>query len=237
MGDWHLSGARSSFRPRDGGDHAADPARSQGPGDERDFLASVSRDIRATIRAQRSLADREHFLDEAADGVGALVLVLDAQGRVVRFNGACERLSEYRAAEVVGREIWDALQPAEIDEVREMVVNPETDSFPNAHENNWVTRSGAVRLISWENTCLTDAAGTVTHVISTGIDITDAHRGDEALHGIETVGRLLAERGPVPGALDAVLGELETRMGYRLCRGKDEAFGTARGCGGSTADS
>ena len=51
---------------------------------------------------------------------------------------------------------------------------------------------------------------------ATGIDITEARRGDDALAGIEAVGRLLAEQGPVPSALDAVLGELETRMGYQF---------------------
>src|SRR5665811_1587771 len=85
-----------------------------------------------------------------------------------------------------------------------------------------------------DNTCLTDDQGTVTHVIATGIDITEARRGEDALHGIETVGRLLAEQGPVPGALDAVLGELEERMGYRfltlyLAEGAGLQLGAQRG--------
>ncbi len=178
---------------------------------------SVSRDISATVEAQRRLADQERFINAVLDVAGALVLVLDAQGRVVRFNGACERLTGYSSAEVVGRKIWDVvIPPTEFDEVRGVVADLQAGAFPNSHENHWVTRAGALRLIAWENTCLTDDQGAVTHVIATGIDITEARRGDDALHGIETVGRLLAEQGPVPPALDAVLGELEERMGYRF---------------------
>jgi diguanylate cyclase (GGDEF)-like protein/PAS domain S-box-containing protein len=196
---------------------------------------SVARDISATVEAQRRVADLERFINAVLDVAGALVVVLDTQGRVVRFNGACERLSGYSSAEVVGREIWDVvIPPTEIDGVQETVANFQAGAFPNSHENHWVTRAGAPRLISWDNTCLTDDQGAVTHVIATGIDITEARRGDDALHGIETVGRLLAEQGPVPGALDAVLGELEERMGYRfltlyLAEGAGLQLGAQRG--------
>jgi len=178
---------------------------------------SVARDISATVEAQRRLADQERFINAVLDVAGALVLVLDTQGRVVRFNGACERLSGYSSAEVVGREIWDVvIPPTEVDGVRETVADLQAGAFPNSHENHWVTRAGAPRLISWDNTCLTDDQGAVTHVIATGTDITEARWRDDALRGIVTVGRLLAEQGPVPAALDAVLGELEERMGYRF---------------------
>jgi diguanylate cyclase (GGDEF)-like protein/PAS domain S-box-containing protein len=178
---------------------------------------SVSRDVSATVEAQRHQADQERFINAVLDIAGALVMVLDPQGRVVRFNGACERLTGYGFAEVVGRPFWDVvIPPTEVDDVRAVFADLRAGSFPNSHENHWVTRAGAQPLIAWENTCLTDDQGAVNHVIATGIDITEARRGDDALRGIETVGRLLAEQGPVPPALDAVLGELEERMGYRF---------------------
>ncbi len=176
---------------------------------------SVSRDVTATVIARRALADQERFVDTVLDVMGALVLVLDAQARVVRFNSACERLSGYRSADVVGRQVFEVvIPPSEVADVRGAVEDLQAGRFPNSHENHWLTRSGTLRLIRWENTCITDEAGAVTHVIATGIDVTDARRGEEALLGIETVGRLLAEHGPAPEVLDAVLGELVSRMGY-----------------------
>jgi diguanylate cyclase (GGDEF)-like protein/PAS domain S-box-containing protein len=178
---------------------------------------SVSRDISAAVAALETQAEQERFISAVLDVAGALVVVLDVHGRMVRFNRACERLTGFSAAEVVGRELWDVVIPAaEVDDVRATFVEISAGAFPNSHENHWQTRSGALPLIAWQNTCLTDARGAVTHVIATGIDITEARRADVALRGIEIVGRLLAEQGPVPSALDAVLGELETRMGYRF---------------------
>ena len=196
---------------------------------------SVGRNITASHDTQVKLAAQERFINAVLDIAGALVAVLDAQGLVVRFNGACERLSGHSSAEVVGRHIWDVvIPPAEVEDVRATVAHLEAGEFPNSHENHWVTRAGAERLIHWENTCLTDEQGTVTHVIATGIDVTEVRRGEDALRGIETVGRLLAEQGPTPSVLDAVLGELETRMGYRflslyLVEGTSLRLGAQRG--------
>ena len=177
---------------------------------------SVARDITATIEAQRNLAEQERFINAVLDVESALVVVLDAQGRVVRFNGACERLTGYRSAEVLGRPATALIPTGEIAETQAVVAALKAGAFPSTHENHWVTRTGVERLISWENTCLTDDTGRVTHLIATGIDVTEARRADEAARGIETVGRLLAEQGPVPLALDAVLGVLEIAPGLPI---------------------
>ena len=177
---------------------------------------SVARDITEAVKTQRSLAEQERFINAVLDVEGALVTVLDCEGRVVRFNGAAERLSGCGPAEVLGRTIWHLIPSSEVDEVMNAFANLHAGAFPSTHENHWLTHSGVQRLIRWENTCLTDDRGSVTHVIATGIDITEARRGEDAVRGIEAVGRLLAERGPVPHALDAVLGELRLRMGYEF---------------------
>jgi diguanylate cyclase (GGDEF)-like protein/PAS domain S-box-containing protein len=177
----------------------------------------VSRDITAIHEKQRKLVDEERFVETILDVVGALVLVLDRQGRVVRFNTACERLSGYRQEEVVGRVIWDmVIPPDEVEDVQTTVADLQAGAFPNSHENHWLARTGGPRLISWENTCLVDDHGVVTHVIATGTDITEARRRHDAMRGLETVGRLLSEQGPGPAALAAVLDEMQTRMGYRF---------------------
>ena len=50
--------------------------------------------------------------------VGALVLVLDREGRVLRWNAACERATGYSREEMVGRPFWDLLLPEEREGVR-----------------------------------------------------------------------------------------------------------------------
>ena len=71
------------------------------------------------------------------------MVVLDPQGRVVRLNAACERLSGYRAAEVVGRVFWDVLfPPVEVEAVRAEFDDLQAGAFPNSFENHWMTRHG-----------------------------------------------------------------------------------------------
>jgi len=177
----------------------------------------ISVDITDRRKAEEDLRERERFVEAVLGATEALVIVLDPQGRVVRLNDACERLSGYREEEILGRPLWDVLFPsAEVEDVRAEFDDLRAEAFPNTHESHWMTVAGELRLIRWETTSLTDETGGVTHVIATGIDITEARRGDDALSGIEAVGHLLTEQGPTPSALDAVLGELETRMGYRF---------------------
>ncbi len=143
---------------------------------------SVSRDVTALHEFQRKLADGERFISTILDVVGALVVVFDAQARMVRFNAACEKLSGYRYDEVVGLRIWDMMvPPAEIADVHAVVTDLQAGVYPKTHESHWLTRSGSLRLISWVNTCLTDDSGVVTHVIATGIDITERRRTEERL--------------------------------------------------------
>ncbi len=86
---------------------------------------------------------------------------------------------------------------------------------PEPNENHWVTRDGALRLISWSNVSFFDPQGALTHIVSTGIDITEERRADDALHGIEAIGTLLAKHGPTPESLAAVMRTLSDTMGYR----------------------
>jgi PAS domain S-box-containing protein len=176
---------------------------------------SVSRDMTAIHDAQQKLALSEKFISTVLDVVGALVVVLDPQGRMLRFNAACELLSGYKYEEVVGLRIWDMLVPlSEIAQAHGVVADLQAGLFPNTSESHWLTRTGGLRLISWVNTCVTNDRGAVTHVIATGADITEGRRRHEALQALETIGRLLAEQEPVTSALDAVLGEMQARMAY-----------------------
>jgi len=119
------------------------------------------------------------FSNAVVDVVDALVCVLDREGRILGFNQACERLTRYRAEEVLGRHVWSFLiPPGQADAVRNVFTNLTAGDFPNRHENHWLTRAGEQRLIAWSNTALLDAGGAVEFVIPTGIDVTERRRAE-----------------------------------------------------------
>jgi len=170
----------------------------------------------STIAEENAEAERQRrFLDAVLDIAGALVCVFDGEGRILRFNRACERLTGYSFEEVRGRPFYEFLVPtAEIPAVEADLAALRPGQPPAHNENHWVTRAGQLRLISWSDVCFFDDAGRVTHLISTGIDVTDERRAEQALQGIEAVGTLLATTGPTPDSLTAVLTTLADRMGY-----------------------
>jgi len=48
-----------------------------------------------------------NFVSAILEIAGALVVVLDPQGQIVRFNRACEQMTDYSFSEVKGRYFWD----------------------------------------------------------------------------------------------------------------------------------
>jgi len=134
-------------------------------------------------RRQRSAIDRlkkeRDVLQAIVETAGALLVVLDARGRIVFFNRACEAVTGYSAREVKGQLPWNLLVgPADVPAARQAFDELAGGSFPSKHEHHWVARDGTPRLISWTNNVLLDDQGTVEYVIATGLDITDKRQAD-----------------------------------------------------------
>jgi hypothetical protein len=71
-------------------------------------------------RVQEALEKEREFVSAVLNTIGALVVVLDPQGRIVRFNGACEKITGDLAGEVLDKHVWDIFMlPEEIDSVKE----------------------------------------------------------------------------------------------------------------------
>ncbi|MBN1418770.1 MAG: PAS domain S-box protein [Planctomycetes bacterium] len=142
-------------------------------------------DITEVRRTEDALCRERDFSAAVLDTVGALVVVLDRNGAIVRFNRASEETMGYSEDEVRGRALWDfILTEEEIEPVKRVFASLAAGRFPNAHENDWIAKGGALRRIAWSNTALTGEGGEVEYVIGTGIDITERRRLEEELFKI-----------------------------------------------------
>lgn len=142
-----------------------------------------SLELEETRKRAEALHRREaRFINAILDTAGVIIVVMDRTGKIVRFNNEAERVSGYRADEVIGTLVWEKLVPPEIlDEVKVVFADLARGSFPNRHENEWVCKNGSRRLISWTNTVLVESDGTVGFVIGTGIDVTEKRRIEKEL--------------------------------------------------------
>lgn len=145
-------------------------------------------------KAEEALRKERNFVSAVLDTARALVVVLDLDARIVRFNRACEELTGYKFSEVRGKNFGELfLLHDEKTEILNVFGNLVAGNFPNQHENYWLTKDNRRRLISWSNTVLRDAEGVVEHVISTGIDITEQRQAKDALLASERKYRELVE--------------------------------------------
>ena len=115
--------------------------------------------------------------------VPAVVVVLDAQGRLVELSRAGEELTGYSAEEIRGRKLWETglIPEEEQSGTREVFAGLRAGDFPNRYENHWITRDGRCRLLSWRNSAVLDEYGEVSHVIGAAVDVTDERRALDAL--------------------------------------------------------
>ncbi|MCH8292534.1 PAS domain S-box protein, partial [Candidatus Poribacteria bacterium] len=149
------------------------------------------RDFTERKKAAEELKRERDFIAAVIETTGALVVVLDPQGRIARFNRACEKITGYAFDEVRGRYVWDVfLVPAEVKQVKAVFEKLRAGNLPNEAENYWVTREGNLRLITWSNTALLDNDGSVEYIISTGIDITERRQAEQDLRESEEAERI-----------------------------------------------
>lgn len=161
-----------------------------------DELVAISGlyDINERKRAEDALRKERNFISAVLDTESALVLVLDPQGRFVRFNRSCEQVTGYTFAEVKGEYFWDIfLIPEEMERIKGVFDELCAGHFPNQAENHWKTKDGDLRLIAWSNTALLDDRGNVEYIISTGLDITEHRKMEDALQKSERNYRELVE--------------------------------------------
>jgi PAS domain S-box-containing protein len=126
--------------------------------------------------------------------VGALVVVFDADNRIVYWNHHCAELTGYTLEEVRGRRLWDfLLLPEEVEPVKAEFERLPMSERARPYTNYWVTKTGERRWIAFSHTVTRQPDGRVQYLVKTGIDrsaskqASDALRVAEATHGARTL--------------------------------------------------
>ena len=151
-------------------------------------------EIAARKWVEQSLKKERNFISSVLDTASILVMVLDSQGQIVRFNRACEKTTGYTLDEVLGRYFWnlflaDQDQPS-IQAIFEQII---LDKRPKEYETSWITRDGNQRLIIWSNTILLDNEKQIEYIVSTGIDITERKQAEKEINLQNLRSQLLAD--------------------------------------------
>jgi diguanylate cyclase (GGDEF)-like protein/PAS domain S-box-containing protein len=143
---------------------------------------SYGRARREVMQQVKALKTERNFVSTILDMAGALVVILNAEKRIVRFNQTCQKTSGYLFDEVQDKYLWDLfIVPEEVETVKAICEKLSAGHFPIEYESQWLTKDGKCRLISWSSTVLLDNQGSVEYIIKTGHDITERKQIEEAL--------------------------------------------------------
>ncbi len=146
----------------------------------RDVLLTSIRDISNLKKIEDELTKERDFSNAVLDITASLILVIDREGMITRFNRACEKTSGYSFDEMRGKNFMDAnmIDPTITED---MIVRLLNGNYPSIHENIWYAKSGEKHLISWTDTTLIDDKGQIEYIIATGIDITERQQAENEL--------------------------------------------------------
>jgi PAS domain S-box-containing protein len=146
---------------------------------------------------EENLRKEQTFNETIFNTSAGLIVVLDPQYRFVRFNKACERLTGYQEAEVLGQSMFDLfIVPEETANVQQVGEQLKAQSILNQCENYWRTKDGSLRLIHWSNSVITNDQDETEYLIGTGIDITERKQAEQSLTESEARLRSIVDNAP-----------------------------------------
>jgi len=187
----------------------------------------IARDVTERKRVEEALRQEKDFAESLIETAQAIVLVLDTEGRIIRFNPYMEEISGYKLEEVQGRDWFDTFLPErDRARIREVFRTTVGDIETRGNVNPIVTRDGRELAIEWYNKTLKDAEGKVSGVLAVGQDITERKRLEEQLRQSEkmrAIGRLAG------GIAHDFNNQLTGIMGYADLLVADLEDGTLKG--------
>lgn len=139
--------------------------------------AQICRDVTENKLYAEKLKSERDFVAAIFDINSSLIIVLDREGRIVRFNQACEKISGYLESEVKGRIFWNILVPTEqIKTVKSSFRQLNTNEFKDEHISKWISKDETVHSICWNISPIKDENDTNEFLVATGIDITEKRK-------------------------------------------------------------
>ena len=193
----------------------------------RDPYALMFRNLnqsRENLRQERDRAQR--YLDVA----GALIVALDAEGRVTLLNATGRALLGYTEVdeeEIMGQNWCDHFVPARNrDQVKATFAQLMRGELTDVQhfESAIVTRAGEERLIRWHNTIMRNEAGEIIGTLSSGQDVTERYRAEERVAWEAGVNAAMAELAKAMITTDD-LSEITSLVLDHARRLTDSAFG------------
>lgn len=134
---------------------------------------ALEMEVAERIKAERRLLEYRDFTETLFNAAPAIVLILDTEGRILRFNPYMEMVSGYRLEDVRGRYWTEVFAPEngsrhffsdDAEEIRKEI--------PRGNLSSIITRTGEKREILWFDAVLKNENGKTIGLLAVGQDFT-----------------------------------------------------------------
>jgi PAS domain S-box-containing protein len=156
----------------------------------KNLVLVIGRDITSRKKIEEELLKRKKEMENYLNLVGNIVVALDKNGKIILLNREGYLLLEYQEGDLIGKNWFDvAIPETEKEAVKNVFQNNITNdvSVAEYYENNILSKTGVLHLISWHNRALNDKKGEIIGTISSGEDVTQRKRMEKELEDSKTV--------------------------------------------------
>lgn len=126
---------------------------------------------------------RHHSLISSLwNAASTMIIMLDREGRIQRFNHVAEQITGYSADEVAGQDMWDFLvRSPDAQQARSLFNYFITTGGNLSGETNLLTKSGRQLCAAWNASSICGDNGEVASVLISALDVTARHEVQHAL--------------------------------------------------------
>ena len=165
-------------------------------------------------QSEEALRKEKDFSESLIDTAQVIILVLDTEGRIIRFNPYMEDLCGYKLDEVQGRDWFSTFLPEEDhDRISEIFRICVSDGKTQGNINPIVSKDGRKIVVEWYDNTLKDADGKTIGILVIGQDITTRKQMEEKLLKAKNLESLGVLSGGIAhnfnNALSAITGHTE----------------------------
>jgi len=139
-------------------------------------------DINRRRKIEENLRAEKEFVDTLLDTAQVIILVLDKEGKIIRFNHFMEEVSGYQLEEVKGKSWFDTFLPErDREKIQELFLKAMDDIQTKGNINPIVTKDGQEVEVEWYNKTLKDKDGKTIGLLAIGFDLTKRKELQQAL--------------------------------------------------------
>ncbi|OHB84328.1 MAG: hypothetical protein A2V98_23790 [Planctomycetes bacterium RBG_16_64_12] len=151
-------------------------------------VAHLTATTMGRVRAENALAAERRLAAAVFETVGAIVLVLDTGGRILRVNRACQQVTGFSPGEIQDHPIWSVFAvPKEADSFETTFRKLAKGASSAQCESLLLTKHGDRRRIAWSCKAMPGPEGSTESIIATGIDVTSERQAEEKAAEAERV--------------------------------------------------